>query len=206
MSKQYVGYWLGWVLAGPCGATSVAPKPWVAAPYVLAGWGFAFARTLQRFQGGIHMEGDDELLLGLFRSLGAHDDAIRVDELVAAIRAMGHSQEASQLIVDQMAASSGLVTFDSFKTCYAKINGSKGIEEGHTDDRGGEANHCPICFDAWTSHGAHRIVSLKCGHLFGLSCIQRAIEVAPRRPPPLSASTTDAVRVRAKLRAPTYSV
>lgn len=30
---------------------------------------------------------------------------------------------------------------------------------------------CPICFDNWTSTGDHRICSLKCGHLFGYSCI-----------------------------------
>ena len=30
-----------------------------------------------------------------------------------------------------------------------------------------EGNECPICMERWTSHGSHRIVSLKCGHLFG---------------------------------------
>ncbi|ESO95467.1 hypothetical protein LOTGIDRAFT_117114, partial [Lottia gigantea] len=32
---------------------------------------------------------------------------------------------------------------------------------------------CPICFELWTTSGSHRIVSLKCGHLFGQSCIQK---------------------------------
>lgn len=27
---------------------------------------------------------------------------------------------------------------------------------------------CPICFENWTNFGSHRIVSMKCGHLFGL--------------------------------------
>jgi E3 ubiquitin-protein ligase RFWD3 len=27
---------------------------------------------------------------------------------------------------------------------------------------------CPICFENWSNTGAHRIVSMKCGHLFGL--------------------------------------
>ena len=26
---------------------------------------------------------------------------------------------------------------------------------------------CPICYGPWTSNGAHRLVNLKCGHLFG---------------------------------------
>jgi E3 ubiquitin-protein ligase RFWD3 len=30
---------------------------------------------------------------------------------------------------------------------------------------------CPICFGEYTSSGNHRIVSMKCGHLFGNSCI-----------------------------------
>jgi E3 ubiquitin-protein ligase RFWD3 len=32
---------------------------------------------------------------------------------------------------------------------------------------------CSICFDKWTSSGNHRICCLKCGHLFGHSCIDR---------------------------------
>lgn len=27
---------------------------------------------------------------------------------------------------------------------------------------------CPICFENWANSGSHRIVSMKCGHLFGL--------------------------------------
>lgn len=32
---------------------------------------------------------------------------------------------------------------------------------------------CPICLDSWEMSGDHRLVSLKCGHLFGNSCIKR---------------------------------
>jgi len=34
-----------------------------------------------------------------------------------------------------------------------------------------EANACPICLSPWSSTGNHQIASLKCGHLFGYSCI-----------------------------------
>ncbi|KAF5292130.1 hypothetical protein FQA39_LY14085 [Lamprigera yunnana] len=34
---------------------------------------------------------------------------------------------------------------------------------------------CPICFDNWTTSGDHRLCALKCGHLFGYSCIWRWI-------------------------------
>jgi len=36
-----------------------------------------------------------------------------------------------------------------------------------------EANTCPICLYPWSSTGAHQIASLKCGHLFGYSCITK---------------------------------
>ncbi|XP_063699940.1 E3 ubiquitin-protein ligase RFWD3-like [Culicoides brevitarsis] len=32
---------------------------------------------------------------------------------------------------------------------------------------------CPICLDHWEMTGSHRLVSLKCGHLFGDSCLRR---------------------------------
>lgn len=32
---------------------------------------------------------------------------------------------------------------------------------------------CPVCLDAWTSVGPHRLCSLRCGHLFGLRCVER---------------------------------
>lgn len=36
-----------------------------------------------------------------------------------------------------------------------------------------EENSCSICLEPWSTGGEHRITSLKCGHLFGLSCITR---------------------------------
>ncbi|XP_050079112.1 E3 ubiquitin-protein ligase RFWD3 [Anopheles maculipalpis] len=38
---------------------------------------------------------------------------------------------------------------------------------------------CSICLDEWTLTGDHRIVSLKCGHLFGMSCIKRWMQDKP---------------------------
>lgn len=40
---------------------------------------------------------------------------------------------------------------------------------------------CPICFDPWTSSGEHRLASLKCGHLFGSSCIIRWLKPRENR-------------------------
>lgn len=38
---------------------------------------------------------------------------------------------------------------------------------------------CSICLDSWTSTGEHRLVSLKCGHLFGYMCIKRWLQDNP---------------------------
>ncbi|XP_046468980.1 E3 ubiquitin-protein ligase RFWD3 isoform X1 [Neodiprion pinetum] len=35
---------------------------------------------------------------------------------------------------------------------------------------------CPICMDLWNNSGEHRLCSLRCGHLFGYSCIQRWLQ------------------------------
>uniref|UniRef100_A0A8R1XTU2 RING-type domain-containing protein n=1 Tax=Onchocerca volvulus TaxID=6282 RepID=A0A8R1XTU2_ONCVO len=44
-----------------------------------------------------------------------------------------------------------------------------------SDSGGDETTSCSICFEAYTISGSHRIVCLKCGHLFGQSCIERWI-------------------------------
>ena len=36
-----------------------------------------------------------------------------------------------------------------------------------------DAVQCPICLEGWTTTGEHRFVSLKCGHCFGRSCIEK---------------------------------
>ncbi|KAK3150228.1 hypothetical protein QOZ80_3AG0230500 [Eleusine coracana subsp. coracana] len=32
---------------------------------------------------------------------------------------------------------------------------------------------CPVCMEAWTSEGAHRISCIPCGHVYGRSCLER---------------------------------
>ncbi|KAJ2445031.1 RING finger and WD repeat domain-containing protein 3, partial [Coemansia sp. RSA 2424] len=40
-------------------------------------------------------------------------------------------------------------------------------------EEAGDSSTCPICFEGWTISGGHRLASLKCGHLFGRSCIRK---------------------------------
>jgi hypothetical protein len=39
-----------------------------------------------------------------------------------------------------------------------------------------EALHCSICMVEWTTAGDHRICSLACGHMFGMSCIREWLQ------------------------------
>ncbi|KAM9301957.1 E3 ubiquitin-protein ligase RFWD3 [Gastrophryne carolinensis] len=36
-----------------------------------------------------------------------------------------------------------------------------------------EGDTCAICFEPWTNAGQHRLSALRCGHLFGYTCIDR---------------------------------
>ncbi|XP_071840505.1 E3 ubiquitin-protein ligase rfwd3.S-like [Apostichopus japonicus] len=40
-------------------------------------------------------------------------------------------------------------------------------------DSDDESQTCIICYEPWSNSGKHRLASLKCGHLFGSSCIQK---------------------------------
>ncbi|CAA3029587.1 E3 ubiquitin- ligase RFWD3 [Olea europaea subsp. europaea] len=35
---------------------------------------------------------------------------------------------------------------------------------------------CPICFEAWSSGGDHRVCCLPCGHIYGLACIKKWLQ------------------------------
>lgn len=43
------------------------------------------------------------------------------------------------------------------------------------------AETCPVCLDVWANSGPHRLVALKCGHLFGHSCILKWLNALPAK-------------------------
>lgn len=55
----------------------------------------------------------------------------------------------------------------------AQKNHHKKDENAAAAEEDDDENCCPICFEGWTSTGSHRLVSLRCGHLFGSLCIER---------------------------------
>ncbi|XP_066925318.1 E3 ubiquitin-protein ligase rfwd3.S-like [Clytia hemisphaerica] len=76
------------------------------------------------------------------------------------------------------------------------------IEQGQVaktlplNDSMDEEQSCPICFEMWTSAGAHRLVSLPCGHLFGRSCIERWLKEPKNKCCPQCKSTAKRKDIR----------
>ncbi|KAJ1999791.1 RING finger and WD repeat domain-containing protein 3, partial [Coemansia thaxteri] len=65
---------------------------------------------------------------------------------------------------------------DDFMVRAVTVAAAPTAEPTTASDEAGEAgdsNTCPICLSAWGISGRHRVVSLKCGHLFGQSCIRK---------------------------------
>ncbi|KAG8192093.1 hypothetical protein JTE90_005391 [Oedothorax gibbosus] len=50
-----------------------------------------------------------------------------------------------------------------------------------------DGQNCTICFEPWTNSSEHRLVSLRCGHLFGRSCITRWLKGQNARCPQCNA-------------------
>ncbi|XP_072529844.1 E3 ubiquitin-protein ligase rfwd3.S [Salminus brasiliensis] len=68
----------------------------------------------------------------------------------------------------------------------------------------GEGETCSICFEPWTTSGEHRLATLRCGHLFGFTCIDRWLKGQGAKCPQCNkkAKRTDIVLLYArKLRA-----
>jgi hypothetical protein len=57
-----------------------------------------------------------------------------------------------------------LISVDSNSSRKRTLSQSSTDEEEDLDD---PATLCPICNTEWTNNGIHRIVSIRCGHIFG---------------------------------------
>ncbi|XP_058065696.1 E3 ubiquitin-protein ligase RFWD3 [Anopheles bellator] len=68
------------------------------------------------------------------------------------------------------------------RTVTPKQTEPSAAAKGMSDDED-NGLQCSICLDEWTTSGEHRVVSLRCGHLFGQSCITRWLQsnVGPHR-------------------------
>ncbi|KAJ3095757.1 RING finger and WD repeat domain-containing protein 3 [Phlyctochytrium planicorne] len=67
----------------------------------------------------------------------------------------------------------------SFQSVRANLK-RDATEVARSSDPEPEAE-CTICSEGWTNYGRHRLCSLKCGHLFGESCIVEWLEMSKRK-------------------------
>ncbi|CAJ0937504.1 unnamed protein product, partial [Mesorhabditis belari] len=56
-----------------------------------------------------------------------------------------------------------------------KSNNDQPLENQVLGNNDEDEDTCTICFEDFTTNGEHRLVSLKCGHFFGKTCIERWI-------------------------------
>ncbi|XP_024025125.1 E3 ubiquitin-protein ligase RFWD3 isoform X2 [Morus notabilis] len=56
------------------------------------------------------------------------------------------------------------------EACFLGDEGSEGNQWSASEIDG---LFCPICMEPWTNDGDHHICCLSCGHIFGISCIQK---------------------------------
>jgi hypothetical protein len=75
-----------------------------------------------------------------------------------------------------------------FKSKLPRFNSNLDIKNSakesktEKEESGGDEEVCSICFEPWTNSGIHRLVCLKCGHLFGEGCIDRWVKSNPKCP------------------------
>ncbi|XP_059478039.1 E3 ubiquitin-protein ligase RFWD3-like [Neocloeon triangulifer] len=85
----------------------------------------------------------------------------------------------------------------------AKTAKKRPASEMVSDDDDDDDQMCPICYDSWQGTGPHRIVSLKCGHLFGKSCVEKWVKSNKKCPKCNTANKMSDIR---KIFAPTIKV
>lgn len=55
------------------------------------------------------------------------------------------------------------------------------VRKLHSPQEEIDGETCPICLDIWGNSGQHRLVALKCGHLFGAECVERWLKAQPAK-------------------------
>ncbi|KAI5627095.1 E3 ubiquitin-protein ligase RFWD3, partial [Silurus asotus] len=55
----------------------------------------------------------------------------------------------------------------------SEANKGASLSTAGAENEEGEGETCSICFEPWTTSGEHRLATLRCGHLFGFTCIDR---------------------------------
>ncbi|KAM3919187.1 E3 ubiquitin-protein ligase RFWD3 [Leptodactylus fuscus] len=74
---------------------------------------------------------------------------------------------------DNPAAENENVSSDSAQLTRQQTPVKQGTSASSLATEEDEGDTCAICFESWTNAGQHRLSALRCGHLFGYTCIDR---------------------------------
>lgn len=102
-----------------------------------------------------------------------HPDLGIIDDVAAIVDVVsdGYSHQVQSLRTEAAASSLANSSMSDFRpTKRAKLSSA-------SEDSDEEAENCPICFVPWTNTGTHRLACLKCGHLYGKSCILKWLKM-----------------------------
>ncbi|XP_033116887.1 E3 ubiquitin-protein ligase RFWD3-like [Anneissia japonica] len=75
--------------------------------------------------------------------------------------------------VENVSAAGSTSVNDSLLDFTAKKEKKKESKKESEDSSDDEGQCCIICYEPWANSGLHRVASLKCGHVFGQSCIEK---------------------------------
>ncbi|KAI3371462.1 hypothetical protein L3Q82_023566 [Scortum barcoo] len=102
---------------------------------------------------------------------GAPAAAAPVDQAPPASPHLSASVQQAQDTTNSSSAADGERTETQNQVVQPVAVASASVQSSHGEE--GEGDSCTICFEAWTTAGEHRLSALRCGHLFGFTCIQR---------------------------------
>ena len=119
---------------------------------------------------------DDVVVIDNTETLNEHPSSSTSNNVISEVRSDNNAvRDLNTSVDDFVEGTISAVTTSGEKEKVKKSSKGKkrkaaeSIESTDTE----EGSVCTICFEDWSNSGDHRISSLKCGHFFGYSCIDK---------------------------------
>ena len=119
---------------------------------------------------------DDVVVIDNTETLNEHPSSSTSNNVISEVRSDNNAvRDLNTTVDDFVEGTISAVTTSGEKEKVKKSSKGKkrkaaeSIESTDTE----EGSVCTICFEDWSNSGDHRISSLRCGHFFGYSCIDK---------------------------------
>ena len=118
---------------------------------------------------------DDVVVIDNTETLNEHPSSSTSNNVISEVRSDNAVRDLNTTVDDFVEGTISAVTTSGEKEKVKKSSKGKkrkaaeSIESTDTE----EGSVCTICFEDWSNSGDHRISSLRCGHFFGYSCIDK---------------------------------